>query len=166
MVTSLRGELTIPYQNRIQDLEMFEAVARFLHLSSGEEMDEIENVFFPSLVCSAVKVSYTPFPDAVAIPNDPKSILFATQMGNVSRLESLQKYGANLLSCDYDGRTPLHVAASDGLYDIVEFLLNNGALVHVRDRDDNTPLMSAIKADHFEIVTWSSFHIISRFNFQ
>lgn len=166
MVTSLRGELTIPYQNRIQDLEMFEAVARFLHLSSGEEMDEIENVFFPSLVCSAVKVSYTPLPDAVAIPNDPKSILFATQMGNVSRLESLQKYGANLLSCDYDGRTPLHVAASDGLYDIVEFLLNNGALVHVRDRDDNTPLMSAIKADHFEIVTWSSFHIISRFNFQ
>lgn len=128
MVTSLRGELTIPYQNRIQDLEMFEAVARFLHLSSGEEMDEIENVFFPSLVCSAVK------------------------MGNVSRLESLQKYGANLLSCDYDGRTPLHVAASDGLYDIVEFLLNNGALVHVRDRDDNTPLMSAIKADHFEII--------------
>ena len=71
----------------------------------------------------------------------------------MGKLESLQKYGANLSACDYDGRTPLHVAASDGLYNVVEFLLNNGALVHVRDRDDNTPLMSAIKSDHFEIVT-------------
>jgi len=128
LVTNLRGELTIPHQNRIKDLEMFEAVARFLHLSSGEEMDDMKDVFFPSLVCSAVKTT------------------------NVGKLESLQKYGANLSACDYDGRTPLHVAASDGLYNVVEFLLNNGALVHVRDRDDNTPLMSAIKSDHFEII--------------
>jgi len=124
----LRGELTIPHQNRIKDLEMFEAVARFLHLSSGEEMDEVKDVFFPSLVCSAVKTI------------------------NVSKLKSLQKYGADLSSADYDSRTPLHVAASDGLYNVVEFLLNNGALVHVRDRDDNTPLMSAVKGDHFEII--------------
>ena len=147
MVTNLRGELTIPHQNRIKDLEMFEAVARFLHLSSGEEMDEVKDVFFPSLVCSAVKVKSTSIPET--FPYRFPII----QTINVSKLKSLQKYGADLSSADYDSRTPLHVAASDGLYNVVEFLLNNGALVHVRDRDDNTPLMSAVKGDHFEIVT-------------
>ena len=56
MLTNLRGELTVPYQSRFKDLEMFEAVARFLHMSSSEEMDELKDSFFPSVLCSAVKV--------------------------------------------------------------------------------------------------------------
>ena len=73
LVTNLRGELTIPHQNRIKDLEMFEAVARFLHLSSGEEMDDMKDVFFPSLVCSAVKVTQrlAASDPAKILPNDP-----------------------------------------------------------------------------------------------
>jgi len=128
MLTNLRGELTVPYQSRFKDLEMFEAVARFLHMSSSEEMDELKDSFFPSVLCSAVKTA------------------------DVRQLKSLQKYGVNLSAGDYDGRTPLHIAASDGSLEVAEYLLNNGASVHIKDRDQNTPLMSAIMGDHFEII--------------
>ena len=75
------------------------------------------------------------------------------QTADVRQLKSLQKYGVNLSAGDYDGRTPLHIAASDGSLEVAEYLLNNGASVHIKDRDQNTPLMSAIMGDHFEIVS-------------
>lgn len=35
---------------------------------------------------------------------------------------------------DYDGRTALHVAASAGHLTVVQYLIEEGASVHVRDR--------------------------------
>jgi 60kDa lysophospholipase len=56
MMTSLRGELTVPQTMLVKDLELFEAVARSLHMSSSDEMDRLKDVLFPTLLCSAVKV--------------------------------------------------------------------------------------------------------------
>ena len=46
----------MPQTMLVKDLELFEAVARSLHMSSSDEMDRLKDVLFPTLLCSAVKV--------------------------------------------------------------------------------------------------------------
>ena len=63
-----------------------------IQLRTSEEMDTIKDVLFPSILCAAV---YT---------------------GQTSKLEQLKvNYEADLAVADYDGRTPLHIAASEGI---------------------------------------------------
>ena len=49
---------------------------------------------------------------------------------------------------DYNGQTPLHVAANEGQEETVRFLLEHGALVHVTDRFGNSPLDCAVFHAH------------------
>ena len=73
-----------------------------------------------------------------------------------SRLKALDTaYGgevADVSKADYDQRTPLHIAASEGNVEIVEYLLKSGASVHVRDRNDTTPLQDAIREGHLDVI--------------
>ena len=53
---------------------------------------------------------------------------------------------------DYDLRTPLHVAACEGHYETVKYLLEYGAPVHVRDRFGHSPLDDAVRFVRFDII--------------
>ena len=56
---------------------------------------------------------------------------------------------------DYDGRTPLHLAASEGREAVVRCLLQPGHGMHLgaKDRNDNTPLANAAKHRHLGVVS-------------
>ena len=51
----------------------------------------------------------------------------------------------NLSFKDYDSRTPIHLAAGEGHYDIVKYLMDNNVEYDVKDRWGSTPLEEAIK---------------------
>ena len=53
---------------------------------------------------------------------------------------------------DYDRRTPLHIAASEGHVDIVEFLTSRGARVNRSDRWGGSPLDDALRHRHHDVV--------------
>ncbi|KAG6627699.1 hypothetical protein CIPAW_15G147500 [Carya illinoinensis] len=62
---------------------------------------------------------------------------------DVDLLKKVLSNGINPNASNYDRRTPLHIAASEGLYSMAELLLEAGAIVLSRDRWGNTPLVDA-----------------------
>lgn len=71
--------------------------------------------------------------------------------GDLSTLLSWLLAGADMNQCDYDGRTPLHVAVFMGHEDVVQFLIHNGGDPDTLDRFGNTPIKEAERQGHKRI---------------
>lgn len=52
---------------------------------------------------------------------------------------------------DYDKRTPMHVAASEGKVEVLKVLVDKGADVDAEDRWQRTPLSDALEHRHEEV---------------
>lgn len=52
---NLRGELTVGRPSCYEDLDLVEAVARSLRISSTTERQELESILFPAMLNNAVK---------------------------------------------------------------------------------------------------------------
>jgi ankyrin repeat protein len=64
----------------------------------------------------------------------------------------LLEAGADITSCDRDGRTALHYATLSGSIETVAFLIQHGAAVDVSDKDGSTALVLAVEHGHTELV--------------
>ena len=135
MLRSLVGEMTVQIRMEKKDelnpsveIDMIKAVAASMNLTSGVEVAELKEVLMPCLMCSAV------------------------YKNNFEILETCFRESANISAGDYDERTPLHIACSEGNYQMSKFLLERGALVHKKDRNMETPLLCAIQAGSSEVV--------------
>ncbi|KAK3251424.1 hypothetical protein CYMTET_39234 [Cymbomonas tetramitiformis] len=72
----------------------------------------------------------------------------AASEGDLNALHTLIDNDIDPDSGDYDQRTAIHVAASEGLLMVVQFLIKCKANINVKDRWGSTPLQDAVLAGH------------------
>uniref|UniRef100_A0A8C5B7S6 asparaginase n=1 Tax=Gadus morhua TaxID=8049 RepID=A0A8C5B7S6_GADMO len=129
MAENLRGEMMADLAKlNLRDSRFIQVIAKSLSISCGEELVAIRDALTPPLACAAAKI------------------------GDVEALKSIQEMGSNLSVGDYDGRTPLHIAASEGHLKVVQYLLDQGSTIHSRDRYGDTPLSNAVRFRRKDIV--------------
>lgn len=72
----------------------------------------------------------------------------ASSYGDLDEIFRLEAEGVNPNTADYDGRTPLHLAACEGQTAVVKHLIGKGVQLSPIDRWGNTPLDDTIKFKH------------------
>ncbi|KAJ4840877.1 hypothetical protein Tsubulata_010371 [Turnera subulata] len=77
----------------------------------------------------------------------------AAYHGDLYQLKGFIRAGADPNRTDYDGRSPLHLAAARGYEHITEFLIQEGVDINVKDNFGNTPLLDAIKNGHDRVAS-------------
>ncbi|KAK1150074.1 hypothetical protein AOXY_G34597 [Acipenser oxyrinchus oxyrinchus] len=81
------------------------------------------------------------------------NVLLAAYRGDVRSLRRYLLSGADVNSVDYDGRSALHVAASEGHLEVIKFLIENAGADHMAtDRWGNTPLQESLRYKHIHAV--------------
>ncbi|CAK0787626.1 hypothetical protein CVIRNUC_010848 [Coccomyxa viridis] len=83
-------------------------------------------------------------------------LLFFASVGDIGRIRKIcETWGINVAdesTKDYDHRSPLHLAAAEGCYSVVEWLLTEGKCApNPIDRFKRTPLEDAVRGDHGEV---------------
>jgi glutaminase len=78
-------------------------------------------------------------------------LCWAAAKGDAKEIQRLIASGADINGADCDGRTALHVAASEGQAVSVQYSLQNGGKRDAKDRWGNTPIDDAQRSGHLAV---------------
>ncbi|MBL8150437.1 MAG: glutaminase A [Blastocatellia bacterium] len=80
------------------------------------------------------------------------ALIWAASKGDLTAVQRLVACGVDLNVADYDGRTPLHLAASEAHEHVVRYLLKQSVNVNPVDRWGGTPLSDAYRQGNQMII--------------
>ena len=86
-----------------------------------------------------------------SIASKVMELIRSASHGDLDEILRLEAEGVSPDIADYDGRTPLHLAACEGQTDVVKHLIAKNVHLSPKDRWGNTPLDDAIQSKHKEI---------------
>ena len=105
-------------------------------------------------VLGKLQPTYTPF--SVVVSDDQFRLYYAAYFGDVTMMDNLRLLGWNVNGQDYDGRTALNVAASEGQLAAVKYLVAKGADLSLKDGRGNDPLADAIRENRTSTIDYLS----------
>ncbi|XP_011496078.1 PREDICTED: glutaminase kidney isoform, mitochondrial [Ceratosolen solmsi marchali] len=83
------------------------------------------------------------------------NLLFSAASGDVTAMRRHRLSGMDMTLSDYDGRTALHLAASEGHLDSVKFLIEQCGVPHnPKDRWGNRPIDEAETFGHMKVIEY------------
>jgi ankyrin repeat protein len=90
----------------------------------------------------------------VTITEDQFRIYYAAYFGDVEMIDNLRILGWNVNGQDYDGRTAIGIAASEGHLNVVKYLISKGADVNIKDARGNDALGDARRENRTEVTNY------------
>ena len=95
---------------------------------------------------------------------DEFRLIYAAFYGDLFMLQALINIGIGLDGQDYDARSALHLASSEGKLEAVKFLVENGANIYIKDSRGSDPLDDAMRENRTHIVNYFVSILSSRGN--
>lgn len=83
-----------------------------------------------------------------AMASEVNELLLAASKGDLSAIQMVEARGTALDLCDYDRRSALHLAASEGHLDLLAYLIKRGLDLNPIDRWGHSPLDEACRNQH------------------
>ena len=85
----------------------------------------------------------------------PLPLLFAAKVGDISAFKRFYLKGMDMQKADFDGRTALHIAAAEGHFELVKYLVETVKVnPQPKDRWNSTPFCDALKSNNLDIIEY------------
>jgi glutaminase len=80
------------------------------------------------------------------------AVCTAASQGDLYEIQRLEASGVSLDEGDYDARTGIHLASSEGHEELVRYFIEQRVDVNPKDRWGGTPLSDAIRGNHAKVI--------------
>ena len=129
-----------PIGNSVRGVDMAKRLAQIYRMHVYDGTAERSNRIDPRVTTARSRARQTSL------------ALRAANIGDLRSLQHLFDDHADLSKGDYDNRTPMHLAATEGNLEVVRFLLENEISANLHDRWGGTPLDDAELGNHSNVI--------------